>query len=294
MATDKDTRKENNRPPDQLIRLGKSVLSAVRRLREWLRPRRFLVLFVFLAGVFVLLTTMLILDYTQGIREAKALKKLAMADEDSMPSSAPIVTPATSPAPILEAPVILPNYQELYSQNRDMAGWVKIDGTPIDYPVMYSTDDFYLSHNFNREESKSGVPFIDKRCTVEPLGTNTIIYGHHMKDGTMFTGLIRYEVEAYHAKHPTIRFDTLYTQQEYSIIAVFRSQIYKKSDAVFKYYNFLNAEDKEDFEEFIADIKALSLYETGVTAEYGDTLITLVTCAYHTENGQFVVVAKCG
>ena len=187
---------------------------------------------------------------------------------------------------------MLEQYRALYKQNSDMAGWVRIDGTTIDYPVMHTGDDFYLSHGFDKEKSKSGVPFIDKRCSVEPMGTNTIIYGHHMKNGTMFAGLEKYEDEAYYKEHPVIRFDTLYEQHEYEIIAVFESQIYRKSDSIFQHYNFLNAESKDEFDEYIKGIKALALYNTGITASYGDALLTLVTCTYHTQNGQFVVVAR--
>lgn len=300
MAKDKDTRGEDNRPPDRFAKMVTSALSAVRRLGEWLKPRGFHILFVALAGVFLLSAAMLILDYARGIGEEKALEELAAMTADSTkapvssPSGTTLPAPSQTPDQTPEPPVILPQYRELHEQNMDMAGWIRIDGTAIDYPVMYTADDFYLSHNFDKEESKSGVPFIDKCCTVEPMATNTIIYGHHMKNGAMFAGLARYEDAAYCAEHPVIQLDTLYEQREYEIIAVFESRIYRKSDAVFKHYNFLNAENAEDFEDYIADIKALSLYDTGVTAEYGDSLITLVTCAYYTEHGQFVVVAKSG
>jgi len=294
MAKDRDTRKEYKRPQDQLVRMGRPALSVARRLWEWLRPRRFAILFVFLAGVFVLSAAMLIRGHIRGIGEEKALNELAAmtADNTKTPAPSPSGTSVSSPSPAPGTPDPLARYREMYSQNTDMAGWVRIEGTAIDYPVMYSSDDYYLSHNFDREESKSGVPFIDKRCTVEPLGTNTIIYGHHMKNGTMFASLIEYEDEDYYREHPVICFDTLHDQHEYEIIAVFRSQIFRQSDTVFKHYNFLNAESKADFDEYIANIKALSLYDTGVTAKYGDSLVTLVTCAYHTENGQFAVVAR--
>ena len=84
----------------------------------------------------------------------------------------------------------------------------------------------------------------------------------------------------------------MYEQHEYEIIAVFESQIYRKSDSIFQHFNFLNAKGKDEFDEYIKGIKALALYDTGVTASYGDALLTLVTCTYHTENGQFVVVAR--
>jgi sortase B len=263
----------------KLGRLRKVGLALLRKPCGRINPR--LVVLIFFTVIFVFSATMLTLDYAREAREENALKELAAAAADG---TSAIKTPAA----------VLPQYRELYRQNTDLAGWIKIDGTEIDYPVMYTPEngDFYLTHGFDKAESKSGVPFIDKRCKVEPLGTNTIIYGHHMKNGTMFAGLVRYEEGDYYQEHPIIRFDTLYARQEYEIIAVFKSRIYKKSDQVFKHYNFLNARSKADFDEYIAHIKALSLYDTGVTASYGDKLLTLVTCSYHTDHGQFVVVAK--
>lgn len=246
--------------------------------------------------VFILSAVMIVSHWRQTAREKQELKELAAltTDQPPLPSIFPDPTPPipTTSIPTQQEPAILEQYQELYEQNMDMVGWIKIDGTVIDYPVMYSADNFYLNNDFDKNSSKSGVPYIDKRCTIEPFSTNTIIYGHHMRNGTMFAGLEQYRDEDYFKEHPIIQFDTLYKQQQFEIIAVFESQIFKKRDTVFKHYNFLNAEDESDFNQYIANIKALSLYETGKTATYGDELLTLTTCAYHTENGQFVVVAR--
>lgn len=272
------------------------------RLRQRLRkPRRILArqawfaLLIFSCAIFILSTTMLMLPS----REEHELRRLAalVADKRALPPSPDSNTPevpAATPIPMQtpQEPVMLAQYLELYLQNPDMVGWVRVDGTGIDYPVMYTANDFYLSHGFDKAKSKSGVPFIDKRCSIEPFGANTIIYGHHMKNGTMFARLERYESEDFYKAHPIIQFDTLYEQRKYEIIAVFKSQIYRTSAKVFKHYNFLTAKDAAPYDEYVANIKALSLYDTGVTAAYGDELITLATCAYHTENGQFVVVAK--
>ncbi|MDE5598528.1 MAG: class B sortase, partial [Lachnospiraceae bacterium] len=89
-----------------------------------------------------------------------------------------------------------------------------------------------------------------------------------------------------------ILFDTLYEKRSYEIIAVFPSQVYKEEDEIFKYYQFYEAENQEEFETFYKNIKELSLYDTGVEASFGDTLLTLSTCAYHVTDGRFVVVAK--
>jgi sortase B len=250
-------------------------------------------------AVLIFSATMLALHYIQEVREEKELKRLAAIAAYNTPPASPgwnihEITSIQPPTQTTQKTVMLEQYRELYEQNMDMAGWIKIDGTEINYPVMYTPEDgeFYLSHGFDKEESKSGLPFIDKRCTAYPFGTNTIIYGHHMKNGTMFAGLLNYEDEGFYAAHPTIRFHTLYERREYEIIAVFRGKVFRKGDTDFKHYNFLNAEDAVAFAEYIANIKELSLYNTGVTASYGDELLTLSTCAYHVENGQFVVVAR--
>ena len=256
------------------------------------KMRRFL-LFGCIA-VFIFSASILGWQYFQSFREDKALKQsakdcaLSSADASRQPAD---VSPSQT-ADGEPASVILEQYAELSRQNADMIGWIRIDGTNIDYPVMYTGDDFYLSHGFDKADSKSGLPFIDKRCTVEPFGTNTIIYGHNMKNESMLSGLLKYKSFDYYAGHPGIRFDTLYETQEYEIVAVFESEVYRKSDAVFKHYNFLNAENQAAFDEYIAEIKELSLYDTGIFPEYGDGLITLMTCSYHTENGRFVVVAR--
>ncbi len=249
---------------------------------------RYALLGVF-SATFVLSFIMLITDYAQDAKEKDDFKRLAAITNEETDFKTASLTAQTE-----GSNAMLAQYKKLYQQNADIAGWIKIDGTPIDYPVMYSSDDFYASHDFNKEKSKSGVPFIDRRCTVQPFGANTIIYGHHMKNGSMFTALGNYENEDYFKEHPIILFDTLHKSQEFEIIAVFKSRIYQKEAAVFKYYNFLDANNEREFDEYIANVKALSLYDTGGSACYGDMLLTLVTCSYHAKNGQFVIVAKSG
>lgn len=246
--------------------------------------------------IFVICASILGWQHVKSIHEENLLKQLAQTKQVSEDSS--MTYAESSPHTLMKevekeaVPIKLEQYEELSRQNVDMIGWIKIDGTEIDYPVMYTGDDFYLSHNFNKEVSKGGTPFVDKRCMVAPFGTNTILYGHNMKNGTMFSGLLNYKNPDYYTGHPIIRFDTLYETQEYEIVAAFESEVYQKNDTVFKHYNFLNADSQAAFEEYAVRIKALSLYDTGVSLEYGDELITLMTCSYHTENGRFVVVAK--
>ena len=252
------------------VKMGRAKLWR-KKLRSFGSHKISLILIVFFSFAFIFSATMIVLHYVQLAQEDKALRELSVSVQSVEKSSA---------------------LQELYERNRDMVGWIRIDGTRIDYPVMHTGDDFYLSHSFDKKTSKSGVPYVDKRCTVYPFGTNTIIYGHNMRNGRMFADLLKYEDKEFFTEHPFIQFDTLHEQQKYEIIAVFKSKIYRNSDKVFKHYNFLSVDNPAVFDEYIANIKALALYDTGVTASYGDELLTLVTCSYHTENGQFVVVAK--
>lgn len=187
---------------------------------------------------------------------------------------------------------VLNRYRALHLENGDLAGWLSIEGMQIDYPVMQCEDDeYYLHHDFDGSESKYGCLYVRERADLEE-GTNFVIYGHNMKDGSMFGDLDFYKEEAFCREHSRIAFDTLYAEYEYEVVAVFLSQIYEENDDVFKYYQFYEAETEEEFEDFYQNIKKLSLYDTGVSAEFGDQFLTLSTCAYHVKDGRLAVVAK--
>lgn len=191
-------------------------------------------------------------------------------------------------------PQILPHMAELLAQNPDFAYWVEIEGTVLDYPVMYTPTDRekYLHKGFDQKYSFSGMPFLDSNCMIDPESDNLIIYGHNMGNGTMFRTLMSYTDEAFFQEHPQVKFTTMYEERTYDILAVFYDRVYYKYEDVFKFYKFIDAEDEADYNEAISYYKEHSIYDTGVTAEYGDRLLTLVTCAYHEENGRFVVVAR--
>lgn len=189
-------------------------------------------------------------------------------------------------------PAILRKYAALKRENEHLAGWLSIEGTGIDYPVMQCEDDeYYLHHDFYGDDSKYGCLYVRERAELED-GVNFIIYGHNMRDGAMFGNLDYYLEESFYEEHPLIFFDTLYEERVYEIVAVFRSKVYGADEDAFKYYQFYEADTVEEFEEFYTNIKALSIYDTGVEAEFGDTFLTCSTCAYHVEDGRFVVVAK--
>lgn len=188
---------------------------------------------------------------------------------------------------------ILEKYLDLYEMNRDLVGWVSIEDTRIDYPVMQNLSDseYYLHLGYDGKENEEGLPFLDWHC-IPSSAANLLIYGHNMKNGHMFADLMKYEKEDFFKSHRLIRYDSIFEEGYYDIIAVFRTHVAYENEDVFKYYDFYYADNEEEFNSYIDNIKELSLYDTEVTAKYGDKLLTLSTCEYTVDDGRFVVVAK--
>ena len=194
-----------------------------------------------------------------------------------------------------ETKTILPEYEKLYEENSDLYGWISIDGTLIDYPVMHTPDEpnYYIHNNWNKETSKSGTPFIDARTKSDT--ENVIIYGHNMKNRTMFGSLREYKEKSYFEEHKYIEFDTIYEKAKYEIISVSKAVIYydeKAPEDEYLFYEHVELDTEEDFNKYIESAKENAYYDTGVTSEYGDSLITLCTCDYWTENARLIIVAK--
>ena len=189
---------------------------------------------------------------------------------------------------------LLPEYRKMYKMNSDLVGWIVIDGTDVNYPVVQSkvNQEYYLNHDFDGEENDAGAIFADARNDVFKPDDNIILYGHNMKDGTMFGTLQYYLDKGYYKKHKTISFDTLYDRQSYEIISVGLSKITDESDDTFKYYDFLNAKDKSEFEKYKKNIHKLEAYDTGTDINYGDKLITLSTCNSVEKDGRLFIIAK--
>lgn len=186
---------------------------------------------------------------------------------------------------------ILEEYSAVYEQNNDFVGWILIEDTQINYPVMQSSvddPDFYLKHNFEKQYSEYGVPYIQVGCDIL-TSDNLVVYGHHMNNNSMFSDLCKYMDVEFYKEHKTVHFDTKYSHGTYEIIAVFKTV---GTEEGFPYHHFVDAEDEQAYDEFIAACKELSLYEIEATAHYGDRLITLSTCEYSQTDGRMVVVAK--
>ncbi len=193
------------------------------------------------------------------------------------------------------------NYRRLKEQNPDLVGWIRIPGTPVDYPVMWTPDEpeKYLRTDFEGKYSLSGLPFVSADCNVSPMPdekaySNTLIYGHHMQDGSMFAVLTEYEKQDFYEKHKTIEFDRIYDdasyeEYEYEVISAFKTEIGKG----FEYYRYADVEDVDRFSEYLENVETLNLLTYKRTVDNVSDLMTLSTCSYHVrgDKGRFVVVA---
>ncbi len=182
----------------------------------------------------------------------------------------------------------------LQEQNPDIKAWIKIEGTQIHYPILQSEDnEYYLTHNYKKEKSSYGSIYLKNTVNIENQNANLILYGHNMKDGEMFQNLLNYKEKSYWEEHKNVTFVMENEVRKYEIIAVFPSRIfYQNEKNVFRYYNYTSLDTQEIYQEYIENINAIKLYDTGITAQYPEPLLTMITCEYSQENGRMVVVAK--
>ena len=242
----------------------------------------------------------------QGYNDLSNLKESLQAAATTKPTEKPTTPPTTvtnpdgtedpTVPPTTAAPTeteMLRDYMAFYEMNNDMVGWITVPGTKVDYPVMQTPNnkDYYLKRDFYHNWSDWGAIYAREACDINKPSDNIVLYGHHMADGSMFAQLeTRYKRKSFWEEHQYLTFDTLYEKHTYQIIACFRTSA--NVGQGFPYHQFNDAANEEEFNAFIAEVKRLALYETGLTAEYGDKLLTLSTCEYTLNNGRFVVVAK--
>lgn len=203
---------------------------------------------------------------------------------------------------------ILPEYEELYNENNDMVGWLEIpepnqpENPFLAYPVVQTEKDagvgdtgnyYYLKKNFDKEDDSNGTLFMDYRSDFVNPTTNTIIYGHNMKSGLMFGNLSDYyESKDFYENHKTIFFNTLYEHREYEVIAVCLSEVNYQDENTYRYYNFIDASNMDEWNAFAENVKSLSIYPRDFVVDPGTELLTLSTCDSYKENGRLFIVAK--
>lgn len=249
------------------------------------------------AVIFLISAWMLFSYYKNSQKQAQGFYELehiadAAASVSEYASSVAVPSEMQS-AELSETEKAAAEYTALHEKNPDFWGWLKIEGTSLSYPVMYTPNDpeYYLRRNFDGQDSQWGVPFLDGKCTKD--GGNYLIYGHNMKDGSMFASLLSYADPKFYSEHPIISLNTANGLETYTVLAAFYSGVYDQEDYdVFRYYQYTNLTVSEIYYDYVAQAKQSALYDTGTNAQSGEQLLTLSTCSYHTKNGRFVVVAR--
>ncbi len=184
-------------------------------------------------------------------------------------------------------------FAALRDQNSDFIGWISIEDTKLDFPVMYAPNnkDFYLRHDFNKEYSVYGVPYLDEKTTLgaNDQSENLVIYGHNMKTGTIFGCLTGYKEAGYYQQHPYVQFDTVYGDGTYEVFAAFSIDV--AADTSFVYNQYVDM-DEDTYDTYVEEVISRSDVDTGIRPVYGEQLLTLSTCEYSSDNGRYVVVAR--
>lgn len=278
-------------------------IKAMKKRKKWHKIR--IVLAVLFGLLFCISAFFLIKELLETRKEKNAFESLealisegAVAETTNAPGESSSGEPSSQGgesgdplAPETE-PTMIPKYVAAYEQNQDFFGWITIDDTNINYPIMYTPDDpqFYLRRAFDGSSSHSGVPFMDADCL--PDGNCFLVYGHHMKNGTMFGHLTDYAEQDFLETHQIIRLDTLYEEREYQVIAVFYCDVGSEENGNFPYYEYTDLTDATRYEEFIEKVRQATIYDPNFEVETGTDILMLSTCSYHASNGRFVVVAK--
>lgn len=244
-----------------------------------------------LTGIAVLLSGTLLFSSAMIWKEPSGRQKekeefSALAELVEAPEANPPVTSETPPAEADEPDEAaeLRDLAPLFAQNGDCIGWLSIPGTQINYPVMHTPEEpqKYLRRSFYGEYSQSGVPFLDWRCSLD--SDNLIIYGHNMKNGTMFGELKNYLDEEFRLANPVIELQTEGGLEYYTVFAV---AVVEKSDP---WYSFIDASGSEGFAGQVAAIIQKSLYDTGAAPVFGQQIITLSTCYGSSKDGRLLVI----
>ncbi len=188
------------------------------------------------------------------------------------------------------------SFNNLISKNEDTMGWINIPGTEVDNPVVLHTDnEFYLNHNFLKEKSRYGTLFFDSQSSISSIGVsqNLVVYGHEMKDGSMFGSLKRYKNISFYKENPIIKLKTLYTDAKYKIFAVFLAEAEPETVGDYTFdYRSCDFATQDDFLYWINEVKNRSIITTGIDVKSGDQILTLSTCSGEFENARLVIMAR--
>lgn len=240
-------------------------------------------------------------DIIEEIQQRKEETIVIEQEEVTLSTVETPVEPTETPEEQPEEEPYAKYYLNLKEENDDLFGWIKIDGTNIDYPVMFTPNDpnFYEHRNWNKEKCYSGGSsiWLDGQTQTDGINffnNNVIIYGHNMNNGTMFADLKNFTDESFYKEHKYIQFDTLYEKQLYEIVCVAKSAVYYTNPpaGAYLYYEHQQLSTEEEFDAYFENVRQRECYSIETPVEFGDQLITLSTCNYWTKDGRLIVIAK--
>ncbi len=189
---------------------------------------------------------------------------------------------------------VLPEYQPAFEENNELVGWLDIPNTTINYPVVQKADDneYYLSHAFDNTPDSGGTLFVDYRSDITNPTTNTIIYGHNMHNGTMFGRISDYLNKEYYEEHKKLHFNTIFEKRDYEVVAVCLAEVIYQDENSYRYYNFIQASNQAEWDAFVANVKALSVFGDDIDLVKTDEVLTLSTCNDYVQDGRMFLVAR--
>lgn len=188
---------------------------------------------------------------------------------------------------------ILCDYALYYANNPETVGYIKIDGTKIDSPVVQADNNkYYLNHDFYGTPTSYGAIYASYKNSFEPFDRNTLLYGHNMNDGSRFAALLNYKSIDYFKEHPVIQYDSLFEKHLWKIYAVVITNGSTASDNDYFFDFTFNHCSDACYEEYIEEIDKRKLYDTGVDLLPTDTIVTLCTCTYEYDDARLLVIAR--
>lgn len=220
--------------------------------------------------------------------EYKQSKKVASEVQATYHNTESTATKIPTPKKGKETLTVNEKLDELLEKNSDVVGWISIEDTKIDYPILQSADNQdYLTKDFHKDESIGGSIFLDYRNNVETLSRNTVVYGHRMKDGSMFQHLTKFMDKDFFESHQTFEIETLYNTYEAQIFSVYNTT----TD-----FNYIETDfsDDNEYEQYLLNVQHESKYQTDIEVDATDQVITLSTCDYEIDEneGRLVIQAK--
>ena len=268
-------------------------------------------IFLFSATVFLVCMVLIVLYFVDIFRADKLYEDIGSnyhANQSVQTTTAVQETQPAAEEPTEKIYTLLPGAADLLAMNSEINGWISIPDTKVDYPVLHHLDDepgneYYLYRNVQKEDSKPGSIFLDYRCTFDDVGEdgtlkspssdNLIIYGHNMRDLSMFGTLKYYRTdENYYDEHPIIQLNSNYETYQYKIFGYFIADAEDTTDTRFEYWNAIDFSGEKEFYDYVNEVKRRTLRITNVDVTYGDQLLTLSTCNNAFDTARLVIVAR--